>query len=80
MGYFLKIRYDIDQLFEAQRIQYETLLEMHKRLVTTNHMKEYLENIDDEMGKLHELRDKYGKDKWKNFRTAFGGKEPSEDS
>ena len=69
----------MSNLLESTRDHYQEFYLKFNELVTTGQMRSYLETIDIEMRELNELREKYGKDKWKNFRTAFGGKEPNED-
>lgn len=75
VGMFLRIRVDIQELIHDKQDQLDVCERMLCDLVTKKQMESYLEKIDSDTKELLSLKDKFTKEKWKNFHQAFGGKE-----
>lgn len=78
-GAFLRIRFDIEELRQEKEKYIDLVQRFMESVVTHADMEKYLKQLLEENQKLSMMKSNLDKDRWKNLRTAFGGKQEDDD-
>lgn len=74
-GCFLRVRMDYDYLISEKKRQVDLIERYMKDVVTHDDIRKYMDKIDEDLHSINEMKGEISKEKWKQYHTAFGGKE-----